>query len=223
MSKMMFPRHPIRHPIRHSNPRSKSLLVDFRLLHCPPRFIVIVDKMCLQWPRFYNNFDKICLSNISTPCVCTSRKKHKTESTHRPNYKAQRAKHKDKAPDPVSLSHLKYTSHGGLSQEARRWFLSVHFNPHWSQIGWKTPTFGGAYNKPSKNSKTCFEGFLVLAAPPEVHVISIKMSLPQVVAGVKNSGGGAWRNTWRRGKYASINIITRSLRNPFIVALCWMF
>ena len=33
MSKMIFPSDPIR------DPRSKSLLVDFRLLHCPPRFI----------------------------------------------------------------------------------------------------------------------------------------------------------------------------------------
>ena len=39
--------HPILHPIRHStsnptsDPTSKSLLVDFRLLHCPLRFILI--------------------------------------------------------------------------------------------------------------------------------------------------------------------------------------
>ena len=39
------------------------------------------------------------------------------------------------------------------------------------------------------------------------YTISVKKIPPQIVALVKNSEGGAWRNTWWRGKYASINII----------------
>ena len=44
-------------------------------------------------------------------------------------------------------------------------------------------------------------------SPVSNYTISVKKSPPQIVALVKNSEGGAWWNTWWRGKYASINII----------------
>ena len=44
-------------------------------------------------------------------------------------------------------------------------------------------------------------------SPVSNYTISVKKSPPQIVALVKNSEGGAWRNTWWRGKYASINIV----------------
>ena len=51
-------------------------------------------------------------------------------------------------------------------------------------------------------------------SPVSNYTISVKKSPPQIVALVKNSEGGAWWNTWWRGKYASINIIIPFWRRP---------